>query len=344
MTVHRLVADLRRRGFVLGARTADRASRGRRPSAFAFNAGIGSVVGIDVGNETIRAAAADLAGRILVREERPTDAVAEDLVGGLAQVVFALQRAARSAGPLVAVAVGVPGVTETEGGRIVRASLHIPWEGMPLGAMLGRAIGINVDVAQDDHLAALAELKQGACIGLRDALVLNVGKGIGAGLIADGQPYYGANGAAGRLGWIPIPTADGEGLQPASRVLTADGLIADYQTGGGSPIGPGALAVFEADAAGDPAARIAIDRFADRLGWLVIAAVSLIDPQRVVLGGGISGSFARLIPIMVARVSRAVPLPPSIVPSALGAGAGVIGAVMAAMDRADEWLLQRIAA
>lgn len=358
-TVHRLVADLQRRRLLGNGTTAEYGGVGRPAETFQFNAGVGHVVGIDVGNETTRAGLANLDGRIIADDLRPTAEIAADLPGGLEDVIGRLQRSvgARS-GSLVALSVGVPGVIDLAGGVIVRASLHRPWDGLPLGSQLRRSLGVEIVVAQDDHLTALAELRRGACVGLRHALVVNIGKGIGAGIIVDGQPYYGSHAAAGRLGWFPMPLGDDaasralEGVSiddttdptaPASQLVTADGLIADYRRLGGRVDATGAIDVFRADEAGDLAAARAIDLFADRLGWCIGMAVALMDPQRVVIGGGISGSFDRLAPRLTERLSRVVLLPPSVVPSQLGTEAGVTGAIEAAMELADAWLLDAIA-
>lgn len=355
-TVHRLVADLRRRRLLGNGTTAEYGGVGRPAETFEFNAVVGHVVGIDVGNETTRAGLANLDGRIIAADMRPTAEIAADLLGGLEDVVGRLQRSAGvRSGSLVALSVGVPGVIDLAGGVIVRASLHRPWDGLPLGSQLRRSLGVEIVVAQDDHLTALAELRRGACTGLRHALVVNVGKGIGAGIIVEGQPYYGSHAAAGRLGWFPMPLGDDAtgpadpadptdlAIAPASQLVTADGLIADYRRFGGRVDATGAIDVFRADEAGDLAAARAIDLFADRLGWCIGMAVALMDPQRVVIGGGISGSFDRLAPRLTERLSRVVLLPPSVVPSQLGTEAGVTGAIEAAMERADAWLLDAIA-
>lgn len=340
-TVHRLIEDLCRRRLLVEGESVERGAVGRPPSTFRFNASIRHVIGVDVGNETTRAGLADLDGTILAVEDRPTAALETDLVGGLAEVVEDLRRAApdRSDG-LVGLGIGVPAVVE-DGDRIVRASLHRSWEGLALGSEVRRALGIDAVIAQDDHLAALAELRRGACAGLRNAVVVNVGKGIGAGIVSGGDAYHGSHAAAGRLGWVPMSVGDGESI-PASRLVTADGLVADYRRLGGSAPATGALDVFLADAAGDPAAAGAIDLFADRLAWLVGVVVAVVDPELVVIGGGISGSFDRLARPLADRLAESLTVPPAIVASELGTAAGVVGAVEAARARADDWLLRAI--
>jgi len=343
-TVHRITGDLRRRRLVLNVGGPDKNVVGRPPELFRFNAGIGHVIAIDVGNETMRAGIADLDGTLLARRRQPTTTIEGDLVRAIEESIAELQREV-GARPdkLVGMAVGVAAVAEPEG-TIVRASVHHLWEGLELGAQLRRRFDCEVVVAQDDHLATLAELEMGGCVGLRDALVVNLGKGIGAGIIADGTIYRGAHSAAGRLGWISLDIGgDGRaGVLPVGQVLTADGLIGEYRRLGGSRQVAGAIDVFAADEDGDLAARDAIDTFADRLGWLIASAVALIDPQRVVIGGGISGSFDRLADRMKARLREVVAVPPPVVRSELGPEAVVSGAVAAAIRLADEWLVSRL--
>ena len=354
-TVHRLTAGLYRRRLIVRTGTTDPRAVGRPPSLFTFNGRIGHVIGIDIGNETTRALLADLNRDVLARVHRPTAAIESDLLFAVEDMVAELQGAAavpRDA--LVTVGVGVAAVTATEG-TIVRASMHHLWEGLQLGAQLRHDLGVEVIVSQDDHMAALAELEVGACAGLRDALVVNLGKGLGAGIIADGSVYRGAHGAAGRLAWIPVPQATPPEptfaapsddpvapLVPLAHLLTADGLIAEYRRLGGVAQVAGAEDVFRADAAGDAAAALAVDSFADRLGWLIGTSIAVTDPQRVVVGGGISGSFARLAPRLIGRVAEIVAVPPPIVASELGTDAVAIGAIRAATRLADSWLAARL--
>ena len=127
-------------------------------------------------------------------------------------------------------------------------------------------------------------------------------------------------------------------------IVTADGLIRDYRRLGGSSRSDGAIDVFRADAAGEEAAVRAIDLFAGRLGWLIAALVAMLDPELVVVGGGISRSFERLSPGIAAQLGQNVVNPPPVVGSALGPEAVVTGAIDAALQIADAWLQERIGA
>ena len=340
-TVHRLVQALVRDELVMDGPREDRRSMGRPPRLFTFNESAGFVVGIDVGNETTRSALAGLDGRPVATDSKRTVEIEADFAGAVGQIVADLvARAGVARSRLVSIGVGVPAVV-TGGDLIVRAILHRRWEGLALASEIRRRTGSDAVVASDDYLATLGELRRGACVGLRNALVLNIGKGIGAGLIIEGALYGGASDAAGRVGWARIPGS--AGLAPIAELLTADGIILDYRRLGGGEAVSSARDVFEHDGRGDPAAREAVDLFAVRLGNLISTATALLDPELIVVGGGIAGSLDRLRPIITRVLAETIPTPPSIVASPLGAEAGVVGAIEAAHARADEWLRGRMA-
>jgi predicted NBD/HSP70 family sugar kinase len=343
MSVHRLVADLQRRHLVVAAGRSTRGRVGRPSSLFRFNASIGHIVGVDVGNETMRAVLAHLDGTPLARRERPTSEIETDLVGSLRDEVLDLEMdAGVRSDTLVAIGVGVPAITSIDG-TIVRASQHQRWDGLTLGNDLGNILDRQVVVRQDDQLATLAELRRGACVGARNAVVLDIGKGVGVGIVADGSVYTGAQSAAGRVAWIRAPgEGDKDDWTQLGNLLTADGLVRDYRRFGGSTGPCGAVDVFRADAAGDEAATRAIDLFADRLGWLIAALVAVLDPERIVIGGGISRSFERLTAAVHRRLDTHLTPPPPIVASDLGPEAVVSGAIDAALAIGDAWLQDRI--
>lgn len=346
MTVHRLITDLRRRRLIVSAGRSTQGSVGRPPALVRFNASIGCVAGIDVGNETTRFVLADLGGRALAQAVRATGEIERDLASVLASTVTDLQLAAGvPRESLVGVGVGVPAVVDGAG-AIVRASQHHTWEGLELGAYLRESLGSGAIVTQDDHLAALAELRRGSCVGLRTAVVLDVGKGIGVGIISDGSVHAGAHAAAGRIAWLalPIDSLDPSGAKSLGSLLTGDGLVAAYRRRGGRAAVNGAVDVFALDRENDPDAAAVVDEFATGLGWVVGALVAILDPELVVIGGGISRSFDRLRPGLERRLGQMVPVAPPVVASSLVPNAVVLGAIDAAGKLADNWLRERIGA
>lgn len=345
MSVHRRVAELRRRRLVVSAGSSPAGAIGRPSSLFRFNVSIGHVVGLDVGNETTRGTIVDLDRQRLAELEVATADIEADLASHLLTLIRRLQGDAQAKpDSLMGLAAGIAGVTRPDG-TIVRASQHRAWDGLALGSILREALGVDVELRQDDHLAALAELRGGAVVGMRTALLVNVGKGIGFGIITDGAVHAGAHGAAGRATWVPLlPDVSDPASPVAGDMLTGDGIIADYVRAGGTPGPDGARGVFLADAAGDRAARKAIDLFASRLGWLVGSTIAILDPEVVVLGGGISRAYEQLREPLTRRIAEIIPAPPPIVVSTLGPGAVVAGAIDAALALADISLQERLGA
>ena len=345
MSVHRRVAELRRRRLIVAAGSTPAGSIGRPSSLFRFNGSIGHVVGLDVGNETTRAVLVDLDRRQLAELEEPTTSIEAGLAGNLEAAVRTLQASAGvRPDALMGLAAGIAGVTQADG-TIVRASQHHGWDGLHLGEMLRAALGVDVDLRQDDHLAALAELHRGALVGARTAILLNVGKGVGLGIVTAGEVHAGAHGAAGRATWIPLGVDDGAaGPALVGDAVTGDGIVAEYRRAGGDPAVATARDVFAADAGGDPAASAAIGAFTSRLAWVVATAVAIVDPEVVVIGGGVSRSFSRIAEPLGARLAQVIPAPPPVVSSSLGPGAVISGAVDAALAIADVSLRARIGA
>ncbi len=343
MSVHRRVAELRRRRLVVPAGNSPAGSIGRPSSLFRFNGAIGHVVGLDVGNETTRGVLVGLDRDTRAELELPTATIEEDLAGHLLALVGRLQAQAKvKPDALMGLAAGIAGVTRADG-TIVRASQHRRWDGLALGAALRDALAVDVELRQDDHFAALAELHRGAVVGLRTALLVNVGKGIGLGIITDGAVHAGAHGAAGRATWIPLRPDDGNEPGPlVGDLVTGDGIVGDYARAGGLAQPDGARGVFAADAAGDVSAREAVDLFAARLGWLIGSAVAVLDPEIVVVGGGIGRAFDRLRDPVTRRVAQIIATPPPIVASTLGPGAVAAGAIDAALALADVLLQERL--
>ena len=141
MTVHRPTTDLRHRKLAVSGGRPMRGSVGRPPSLFRFNASIGCVAGVDVGNETTRFVLADLDGRAIAQAVRPTADLETDLARILASAITDLQLAAGVRRELlVGVGVGVPAVVDGAG-TIVRASQHHAWEGLALGSYRGKRSG-----------------------------------------------------------------------------------------------------------------------------------------------------------------------------------------------------------
>lgn len=280
-----------------------------------------TVLGVDVGGTSVRVCAQR--GAVAARPTPGSYAEFIDTVAALAPPE-----------PVSSVVVGLPGATGTDFPRWIPA---LRWmDGRPLAADLSERLGgATVALANDAQLALLAEVREGAARGVRDAVLVSVGTGVGGAIMLGGRIVRGANGTAGSFGWLPSagvdPTADHGALE-----LAASGSALDRLAGPGRD-GPDLVAAARA---GDRSARAVLDAWATALGTGIAALASILDPELVVISGGLCTAFdayAEALRAAVARCgspdARRVP----IVPAALGGDAGVIGALCAAAEGKELW-------
>jgi len=342
-TVHRLLAVLLAGGLV-AEEPATRATGGlgRPASLYRFNRSAASMAGVDVGNETTRVAVAAANGTIIGSHLLPTPEIAADLPGGItASLASVMADLPLAAGPLAGVAVGIAASVDPASGRVVRASIHRGWDGLPLRAVLEEGISCPVVVEQDDHLSALAELSdRGTVPGASSLVVVNYGRGIGVGVVVDGAVIRGARGRAGRIALWP---GSGQPSTTLGQQLLPDSLVAAYQARAGTaPVTDGATLCRFARA-GDPVARRVIRKAARGLADVFLRLAITFDPQNMVMGGGFAGSFD-LFDHEIRQALSVIPDPPAVVPSAIGGDAVLIGGLIAADPFVEKWLADQVSA
>lgn len=356
-TVREVVEDLLRTGFVSEGAAGDGGGRpGPRARLLTFRADLGHVLGIDIGADKVLVQLADLSGTILAAERRQTRTArnAEALLKALrAAATAALRRAGVPRGSLRAVAVGTPGIVDPATGRIRLAPQLPGWEGIDLGAALGRSFDCPVLVENEVRLSVLAERWRGAAQEIEDAVYVQVGVGIGAGILIGGELYRGADGAAGEIGYLPFPHAqpltDGPGpFEDAAggNAFARLGRNAAYgrggsrlrQLGGGDPDAVDAEVVFAAARQGDAAAGAVVDELTRTLAHGIAAVVVVLNPSTVIVGGGLSRAGADFLEPLERHVSELVPLAPRLVLSSFGDESVALGAVRLALQWVDERL------
>jgi glucokinase len=243
---------------------------------------------------------------------------------------------------LVSVGVSFGGPVEADG-RTVRLSMHVPgWEGLPLAERLEAALGVPAAVANDGDAAALAEYRFGAGRGVRHILYLTVSTGIGGGVIVDGRLHRGERAWAGEVGHQvlkpdgpPCPCGRNGCLESLASGLSVAREARSLLAAPGAPpsslagIPPEALTardVAEAAAQGDAAARQVWDAAMVWLGIGVASACNLLNPGRVVIGGGLTRAGELLFePVRRVAAQRALDPALEIVPAALGDDVGILG-------------------
>lgn len=227
--------------------------------------------------------------------------------------------------------VGVAGQVDAPRG-VVRSSPNLPgWEDFPLGPALSERTGLPVAVTNDVNAAALGEQVAGAGRGVDDVVVVFVGTGVGGGVVAGGRLVEGAGGFASELGHMTVVAG--------GRRCTCGNLGCLEAYCGGWALAERAVEVgaeVPLDAA-VPVARALIEETGRYLGAGLVGAIHLLNPRRVILGGGVIESLPRVAEVAGAEVRAhaiAVFLEGlEIVPPALGSEAGVIGAAHLARQR-----------
>lgn len=346
-TVHRLLAALLVGGLVV----EDQVSRstgglGRPASLYWFNRSVASVAGIDVGNETTRVAVASANGTIIGSASLPTPQLAANLAGGIAGVLASVTaQLPESAGPVVGLGVGISAAVDPDSGLVVRAPIHHAWDGLPLRAMLEDRLSCPVVSEQDDHLSALAERSdRGTIPGASSLVVVNYGRGIGAGVVVDGAVIRGAHGRAGRIAHWPMhPRHSNGGGGTIGEHLLPDALSGAYQASGGTGQVTDGLTLCQAARAGDPVARDLVEYAALGIADVFLRLAVTFDPQNMVMGGGFAGSFDLFGP-QIKLAMAALPDPPAVTPSVIGNEAVLIGGLLAADQFVEQWLVERVSA
>jgi len=304
------------------------------------------VAGVDLGGTKIYTLLATTEGTVKAEAEVPTEAGRgyEAVVERIAETVAAVaaQAGARPEN-IRAVGVGAPGPLDPRTG-IVHQAPNLGWKEAPLRAGLEARLGLPVRLENDANLGALGEYAFGAGRGGTELVYVTVSTGIGGGLILRGEIYGGAGGGAGEIGHItvvpggPRCRCGSRGCLEAVASGTAIALRARElldRGAGGAAEAITAATVARAAEAGDPEARAILDEAAWHLGTGLAAVVNLLNPGLVVLGGGVMRS-GRLLWERMDRSLREQALEASyrqvrLVPGALGARAGALGAVALAL-------------
>ncbi|MET8952801.1 ROK family protein [Streptomyces sp. NPDC004393] len=338
-TVSSALAALEEAGLVREAGTHT-PERGRMAVLYAPDPSAGYALGIDIGRGWLRIAVADLAGEVVarsdVRNRARTSAVLADLVVGTARQVIAgsgtrIEEVAHAV-------VGTPGVYDEERRR-VRYAMHLPgWGRAGLFDRMREELGIPLEVHNDANLAALGEYSYGVGTGSRLFAYILIGTGLGMGVVSEGRLFTGAHGGAGEIGFLPWPGRQKpQTLEDAvSGVAVVESARAFGMTGQLT-----AKAVFDAAREGHPAATRAVELEGERIAHTVAAAAAVLDPDLVVLGGGVGHSVDLLLRPVRETLRALTPLRPKIVPSRLGEDAVLLGALATALGTARDVVFER---
>jgi glucokinase len=272
------------------------------------------VAGVDVGGTNVAVAAVDGEDRVHHRRKRPTPGSAQGVVDLITEMVQELP-------DVTAVGIGLPGLVQDN--RVLAAPNLTGWdEHFDAVELLREALGVPVFVGNDADVGLLGEWRAGAAVGQHDVLGVWLGTGVGGSLILGGRPYRGATGLGGEFGHLLVQPGGAmcgcgrRGCVEAYAGRRMMGLAADAERAAGrdsvlfsimakkGKARPTSSVWGAAIQKGDRVATELMDAAIDKLGIAIGSVVNLLDPDLVVLGGGMAEEFGQELADRVARAAE----------------------------------------
>jgi glucokinase len=299
-------------------------------------------VGIDIGGTKISSALVDESGKILCKETIPTPTARgpEAVLDAVAELA---RRLLSDASDTVAVGVGTAGTVDHERGVVTSATENIPgWAGMEVGTRLSKLLGLPVFVDNDVNTMAFGEALSDEVRDAESVLFVTVGTGIGGAVLRNGMLDRGATGIAGEVGHVVVEMSGSERCTCGrfghlEAYATGPGIVRHYIAATGTEEKVDLRAVAARAREADEAASEAIVWGADLFGRALGGMLNILDPEAVVVGGGVPQIGASYWePMERALRSEALPGPSEVLllPAALGVEAGMVGAARMALQEA----------
>jgi len=346
-TVSLTLSNLERAGLIRtsGMKTG---APGRSAILYRIRPEAGYVLALDVGSEFLRGAVSDLSGAVLARSSSGTDATTgHQRVVQLRQLASGLcADAGIDLADVTQTVLGSPGVYDPKRDALGLAGALPEWDEPSVLAELRSAFGPSLRLENDVNAAALAEQTHGHGRGVSDFAFVSIGTGIGLGLVLGGRLHRGAHGAAGEIGFLPLPSGhpgdarDARRRGPLEAAASAAGIVrAARRAGLRGPVT--ARSVFAAADRGDPRAGKVVTDEALLVARALCSIVAVADPELVVLGGGV-GQADGFLAAVAREVRRLAPVLPELRVSALGTEAVVDGCLAGGLDRAWEIVTARL--
>jgi glucokinase len=270
----------------------------------------GLVIGVDIGGTKVAAGLVDAHGEIRARSRTPM--VADDAARGLAAVTAAIRELVsppEDSQKISAIGICAPGPLNPVTGVIINPPNLPAWHNFPLADELRRIYAASIRIDNDANAAALAEAKWGAGRGYRNVFYATIGTGIGTGIIFDGKIYHGRTGSAaegghmgvdsrgplcpcGKRGCIEFLAAGPAIARRARQELKEHPKSMLLEMAGGDPQAVTSEMVAKCYAAGDSAAKAVLTETLDLLAYWLGNIVDLLEPDVIVIGGGVSSMLA----------------------------------------------------
>ena len=303
--------------------------------------------GLDLGGTHMAAGILDGEGNLLSRAERPTRAgrPSGEIIQDMADCAGeAVRQAGLTMDRIASLGIGVPGFADPDSGMVSGCN-NLGWTELPLRQALSGHIPLPIYLANDADCAALAESRLGAAIGADSCVLITLGTGVGGGIILNGKIWRGAHHVAGEIGHMIL---EPDGLPCncgrrgcAERYCSATALIESaFRNASAFPDSvifadrnpPDARRIMDAAKAGDPLGQFVLEGFVRALAKVIDSLLFFLDPEVVLLGGGVSkaGHFLldavrQEIPTEAMGVRRSLP---EFALASLGNDAGILGAAL----------------
>ena len=310
---------------------------GRKAALYELDLNTGFGVGVDLGGSKIACAIADIGGKILADIYEPINPKGGSSI--IAQIIEMINNVAQKANistdKIKQISIGTPGVISKDGQLSLGANVQ-NLDGMHLQSILRKLFDVEVGVENDLNLAAVGEFLHGSAKEILNFALIQLGTGIGAGIFVDGQLVRGARGAAGEVAFLPLfgdltdPWAVENGL--IESVVGTKGITKRYQELTKSNKQVTVKEIFELASKGQPDALTVVQEVGKYLGYLCASLKAIVDPELIIIGGGI-GSNQMLLPIIQQWANKLVPFEVKIITTNLDVKAGVIGAAAYAAEK-----------
>ena len=288
-------------------------------------------IGVDLGGTGIKAGVVNERGEILSKgstptmKERPYQAIIRDIAALCEDVA---KQANVAMADIAAIGVGVPGICDPKTG-IIPFCTNLGWHEVPFVAEMGKYLPNRVVVDNDATVAGYAESIAGVSKGTKSSVFITLGTGVGGGIVINGKPYSGVHGIGSEIGHMIIKMAI---IREAKRAVEKHPESAILARCGGDAEKINAKIVIDCAKAGDATAKQVFDEYVKGLAHGIVSLFNVLDPEVIVLGGGVSMAGEYLLDAVREAVRPLVffkTLPyPSIQLAQLGADAGIIGAAL----------------
>jgi glucokinase len=349
-TVANVVSDLDNLGLIqwIGEGVS---GGGRPPENLRFNADYGCLAGVDITADAVRILLTDLNGalleeqtELLTKEARSPDAVIEVLRSSLKAI---MQRRNLPSKKLVAMTVGVAGITNVRDGIVVSVSDSSTWRDVSLRDLLKEHFACALFVENDTNLAAIGEHFRGVAQAEDSFVFIGIGSGVGAGIFLNGQIVHGASWSAGEIGYLRIPNISS--MQPSlyefgalEQVLGGPGILRSWNAVSNKSSQTiklrKATKVLDLALEGDAAAQKIVLQRARLLKDVVLNLSLILNPNLFVLGGDL-GAHAALLKPTVEMLRESEVAVANVLPSSLGNSAVVWGGIAVSMQNSEQTLL-----